>query len=183
MWQIWLDMDPETKEKVAKNAKIAGVVLMLIGLAGMIFPGIMSLAVVFFVAWMMLFGGFMTGYFTWMSDRGDWLGWLKTFVLVVTALLLIFKPIPGAAAIGLLLAIYFLFDGFGNMVLAFTMKPAKGWWMWLLNGLLSLILAVIFLVGWPFSSLLLVGLFVGISLFFDGIVLFTLGHYLKKSES
>ncbi len=180
MWKIWLDMDEETKKRVSKNFKITGIVLMLLGIGGILFPGIMSLATLFFVAWMMLFGGLMTGYFTWMSDRSDWLGWLKTFVLVATALLLIFKPMPGIAAVGLLLAIYFLFDSFGNMAIAFTMKPAKGWWLWLLNGIFSLLLAVIFLVGWPFSSLYLVGLFVGISLFIDGIVLITLGSYLKK---
>ncbi len=180
MWKIWLDMDEETKKRVSKNFKITGIVLMLLGIGGILFPGIMSLATLFFVAWMMLFGGLMTGYFTWMSDRSDWLGWLKTFVLVATALLLIFKPMPGIAAVGLLLAIYFLFDSFGNMAIAFTMKPAKGWWLWLLNGMFSLLLAVIFLVGWPFSSLYLVGLFVGISLFIDGIVLITLGSYLKK---
>lgn len=180
MWKIWLDMDEETKKRVSKNFKITGIVLMLLGIGGILFPGIMSLATLFFVAWMMLFGGLMTGYFTWMSDRSDWLGWLKTFILVATALLLIFKPMPGIAAVGLLLAIYFLFDSFGNMAIAFTMKPAKGWWLWLLNGMFSLLLAVIFLVGWPFSSLYLVGLFVGISLFIDGIVLITLGSYLKK---
>ncbi len=180
MWKIWLDMDEETKNRVSKNFKITGIVLMLLGIGGILFPGIMSLATLFFVAWMMLFGGLMTGYFTWMSDRSDWLGWLKTFILVATALLLIFKPMPGIAAVGMLLAIYFLFDSFGNMAIAFTMKPAKGWWLWLLNGIFSLLLAVIFLVGWPFSSLYLVGLFVGISLFIDGIVLITLGSYLKK---
>jgi uncharacterized membrane protein HdeD (DUF308 family) len=53
--------------------------------------------------------------------------------------------------------------------------------MWLLNGIFSIVLAVIFLVGWPFSSLYLVGLFVGISLFIDGVVLLTLGNHLKNS--
>jgi uncharacterized membrane protein HdeD (DUF308 family) len=109
------------------------------------------------------------------------MGWLKAFVLVVTALMLIFKPLPGIAAVGLLLSIYFLFDSFGNMAMAFAMRPAKGWWMWLLNGIFSIVLAVIFLVGWPFSSLYLVGLFVGISLFIDGVVLLTLGNHLKNS--
>ncbi len=182
MWSLWFDMDEETKRKVAKNAKIVGIVLMLIGVVGILFPAVMSLATLFLVAWMLLFGGLMTGYFTWMSDKSDWMGWLKTFILVMTALLMIFKPLPGVAAIGLLLAIYFLLDSFGNMAIAFAMKPAKGWWMWLLNGILSILLAVIFLIGWPFSSMYLVGLFVGISLFFDGIVLFALGNSLKKSE-
>ncbi|WP_456486088.1 HdeD family acid-resistance protein [Hydrogenimonas sp.] len=181
MWSLWLEMDEETKQKVAKNAKITGIILMIIGVVGMLFPGIMSLATLFFVAWMLLLGGLMSGYFTWMSDKSDWMGWLKAFVLIMTALFMIFKPMPGVAAIGLLLTIYFLLDSFGNMMIAFAMKPAKGWWMWLLNGILSLLLAVIFLIGWPFSSMYLVGLFVGISLFFDGIVLVVLGNSLKKS--
>ena len=181
MWRMWIEMDPVTKARVAKNAKTVGIILMLIGLVGMIFPGFMSLTVVFFVAWIMLIAGLMSAFFTWNTHRGDWLGWLKAFVLVVTALLLIFKPLHGAAAIGLLLMIYFLFDGFGNMGIAFSMKPAKGWWLWLLNGIVSLLLAAVFLIGWPFNSLLLVGLFVGISLFFDGVVLFTLGKGLEKN--
>ena len=180
MWKLWLDMDPEMKARVARNATWAGIVLMLLGVAGILFPGLMSVAVVFFVAWMMLLGGFASGFFTWMSDRSDWMGWLKAFVLVLVALMLFFKPMPGIAAVGMLMAIYFLFDSFGNMALAFTMRPAPGWWMWLLNGIFSLILGVIFLVGWPFSSLLLVGLFVGISLFIDGMVLLFLGRSLKK---
>ncbi len=180
MWRLWLDMDPETKAMVAKRATWVGVVLMLIGLAGVVFPEVMSLAVVFFVAWLMLFAGLIAGYFTWHFDKEDWLGWLKTFVLIATALFLIFKPLPGVAAVGLLLAIYFLFDAFGNFGIAFSMKPAKGWGWWLLNGILSLALAVIFLVGWPFSSMVFVGLFVGISLFFDGVVLLVLGNNLKK---
>jgi uncharacterized membrane protein HdeD (DUF308 family) len=167
---------------VAKNAMGAGIVLILLGMAGIVFPAFMSVAVVFFVAWMMLLGGLASGWFTWMSDRSDWMGWFKAFIPVLVALMLFFKPMPGIAAVGLLLAIYFLFDSFGNMALALTMKPAPGWWMWLLNGLFSLILAVIFLVGWPFSSLVLVGLFVGISLLIDGVVLLTLGRALKRDR-
>ncbi len=44
----------------------------------------------------------------------------------------------------------------------------------ILAGLASLALAVIFIAGWPFNSLWLVGLLVGISLLFDGIALLML---------
>jgi len=180
MWQLWLEMDPPLKARVARNATWAGIVLMLLGAAGILFPALMSVAVVFFVAWLMLLGGFASGFFTWMSDRSDWMGWLKAFVLVLVALMLFFKPMPGIAAVGMLLAIYFLFDSFGNIALAVTMRPATGWWMWLLNGIFSLILALIFLFAWPFGSPVLVGLFVGISLFIDGAVLLLLGRSLKR---
>ncbi len=60
-------------------------------------------------------------------------------------------------------------------------RPNKGWWMPMINGVLSLLLALILLLGWPLSSIVLVGLFVGISLFFDGIVLVVLGMQAKKA--
>jgi len=175
------DPHKELIDRFSKNSKIAGIIFLILGLVGILFPVFMSVTSALFFGWLLLFTGFMAGMHTWTTSRGDWMGWLKTFILVMTALFMIFKPLPGVAAIGLLLAIYFLLDSFGNMAIAFAMKPAKGWWMWLLNGILSLLLAVIFLIGWPFSSMYLVGLFVGISLFFDGIVLFVLGNTLKKS--
>jgi hypothetical protein len=34
----------------------------------------------------------------------------------------------GIATLGILLAIYFLLDGFGSFGMAFTLRPMKGWW-------------------------------------------------------
>jgi uncharacterized membrane protein HdeD (DUF308 family) len=44
---------------------------------------------------------------------------------------------------------------------------------------MSLIIAIVFVWQWPFSSLYLIGLLVGFSLFFDGLVLFIGGKTLK----
>jgi len=52
--------------------------------------------------------------------------------------------------------------------------------MMILNGIFSIILAGILLASWPFSSIVLVGLFVGISLFFDGVALLIFGLGAKK---
>ena len=43
------------------------------------------------------------------------------------------------------------------------------------NGVISALLAILFLIGWPATSLWLVGLYVGISLVFDGWALITIG--------
>ncbi|MCF6202029.1 MAG: hypothetical protein L3J42_07915, partial [Hydrogenimonas sp.] len=59
----------------------------------------------------------------------------------------------------------------------------KGWWMPMINGALSLLLAFILIAGWPMSSIVLVGLFVGISLFFDGVVLIVLGAKAKNATT
>jgi len=41
---------------------------------------------------------------------------------------------------------------------------------------------VIFVVNWPFSSMYLIGLLVGFSLFFDGIALLIAGNALEEIE-
>ncbi len=179
MWKVPQNPDQLLLTKFGKNAKIAGVVFMIIGAIGAIYPVFMSLATVAFVAWLMLFGGIIGGYFTYATDPKDIGGWMKSFILVIIALYILFKPMAGIATVGLLFSIYFFMDSFGNFSLATSNYPRKGWWLWLLNAVMSLIIAVIFVWQWPFSSLYLIGLLVGFSLFFDGLVLFLGGKTLK----
>jgi uncharacterized membrane protein HdeD (DUF308 family) len=53
----------------------------------------------------------------------------------------------------------------------------------LFNGVMDILLAGVFLWGWPQSSLWLVGLFVSISLIFDGWALIMISRSLQHSES
>ena len=174
--------DDNLLKSFSKYSKIGGFIFIVLGLLGIFFPSFMSIATVLFIGWLMVFSGFLAGYFTWITDKEEWLGWLKAFVLIVVGLFLVFYPMHGIAAVGLLLAIYLLLDAFTSISIAFTMRPLKGWWLWLLNSVLSLVLAAIFLVGWPFSSVWLVGLFIGISLFFDGFALLMMGTFFKKID-
>ncbi len=170
----------ELIDRFSKNSRIAGIVFMLLGLIGILFPAFMSVTSALFFGWLLLFTGFLAGFHTWNTSRGDWLGWLKTLVLVATGMMIIFDPIPGVAALGIIFAVYFMFDGASSTVLAFQMRPAPMWWVVLINGIISLALALIFVLNWPLGSMVLVGLFVGISLFFDGIALLAISSGVKK---
>ncbi len=183
MWNYqMLPSDMDLLPKFAKHSVIAGIVMVVLGGAALFYPFVASLFTVGVVAWLMLFAGLTAGYLTWRTDASDWLGWFKAFILVGTGLFILFYPMTGIAAIGLLLAIYFLLDTFAGFALGSMMRPAKGWWLWTLNGLFSLILAVIFLVYWPSieAEAWLIGVFVGISLLFDGFMLLFMGGTMKK---
>jgi uncharacterized membrane protein HdeD (DUF308 family) len=90
------------------------------------------------------------------------------------------KPVIDIEALGLLLAIYLLLDAFNSFALANAIHPPKGWVWMIFNGVTSLLLATLFLLGWPSTSLYLVGLYVGIGLLFDGWILFAIGWALRK---
>ena len=100
---------------------------------------------------------------------------LKPLALLAIGLLILLHPIAGTAALGLILAVYFLIDGFAGVSSAWELRPWSGWGWLMFNGILSLVLAVVFIVGWPFTSAWLIGLFIGISLFVDGLTLLMLG--------
>ncbi len=188
MWNWNNNISPEMNvnknivDNFKKYSKIGGSFLIVIGLLGVFFPTFMSLSTLAFAAYLMLFAGFFTGWMTWVSNKKDWAGWLKSFVLILVAMLMLFYPLQGIAALGLLFSIYFFTDAFASFGLAFSLKPQKIWWVWLVNAVTSLVLGVIFVLGWPMSSVFLVGLFVGISLFFDGLALLMGGVFVETID-
>jgi len=169
MWKHPKEM--EELELFKKNAKTVGIILMIIGFAGAMFPVAASLTTVVFVAWMLLMSGFLVGYFTYKSDASDWKGWLKALIFFGVGIYMIVSPAGGIATLGLLFSIYFFMDAFSSFTLATSFYPNKGWGIWTVNAILSLIMAIIFVIGWPHTSILLIGLLVGFSLFFDGLAL------------
>ncbi|WP_201352134.1 HdeD family acid-resistance protein [Hydrogenimonas urashimensis] len=172
--------DKETLKKYSGQTVIAGVLMMVLGLVGLLAPTLMSVVTVYFLAWLFLFSGLVQGYNTWKNYGGHIGAWVKPTISVITAFLLMFFPLPGVAATAILLVVYLLMDAYSSLTLGWHYKPNKGWWLMLTNGILSIVLAIILLVGWPVSSLVLVGLFVGISLFFDGAALVGMGLGAKK---
>ena len=142
----------------------------------------MTLATITFIAWIMLLAGFMAGYFTYISDKSDSLGWLKSFILIGISLLIIFYPMTGVGTVGLLLAVYFFIDSFTSFSIALSMKPSNGWIWWMINAIFSMLIGILFIAGWPLTSMYLIGLLVGFSLFFDGFSLLVTGSIFKKMD-
>ena len=175
--------DKETLKKFSKYGVIAGILMMLIGLSGIFLPGLMSIAVVTFMAWMFIFSAFIQGYNTWKNYRSSFVAWLKPLLSLVTGILFLLFPVEGIAVTGILLATYLLIDAYSSIAFGMEYKPNRGWWMMILNGIFSIILAIVLMIGWPFSSIVLVGLFVGVSLFFDGVALLTFAMGAKKLEN
>jgi uncharacterized membrane protein HdeD (DUF308 family) len=186
MWNnstLQIEINRSIVSNLKKYAKISGILFIILGTLGIFFPTFMSISAVVLVSYLMLFAGISSGIFTWMSNKKDWAGWLKSFLLVGASLIMLFYPMQGVATSGLVFAIYFFMDAFAGFGLAFSLKDDKHWWLWLINAITSLILGVLFIIGWPMSSLFLVGIFVGISLLFDGIALLVGGSYLEEIDN
>lgn len=183
MWkytQLQMNINKDTIEKFRKYAKVGGIFFLILGVIGILFPTFMTMSTVVFISYLMLFSGIGAAYLTWVSDPTDWAGWLKSFALIGVSLYMLFYPIQGAGTLGLLLSLYYFMDAFASFGIGFSSFVRKNKWIWFFNGLVSSLLATIILLSWPFSSIWLVGFFVGISLFIDGLALIFGGLYISE---
>jgi uncharacterized membrane protein HdeD (DUF308 family) len=165
-----VSLDPDFR----RYARTTGWVLLILGLAGILLPKLVSITLSVLIGWLLLLAGGISAYLVYYSYRRSGLAWLKPFVLFAVGFIVIFNPTLAIAALGLLLAVYFLLDGFAGVSFAMEWRPLSGWGWMLANGILSFLLAGILLIGWPFSSLWVVGLLIGIRLFLDGLALLML---------
>ncbi len=159
---------------------IIGILLIGLGTLGVFVPGLASLGTVLFFSWLLIFGGILWAIHTYRYDAKSVMNWLKPVLLLSVGGLMLFYPVTGVATLGLLLAIYLLMDAVSSFALAQSVHPEKGWGWMAFNGVISALLAALFLIGWPATSIWLVGLYVSISLIFDGWALASIGWVLRK---
>ncbi len=172
--------DTETLQKFSTHTIIAGILMMIVGGVGVFAPTIMSLVVVTLLGWLFITSAIIQGYITYKSYKRSFSAWLKPILSFITGMLFFIFPVEGVAVAAVMLSVYLLVDAFSSFGFAMDYKPHKWWWMHIVNALISIVLAVLIMTGWPVSSLLWVGIYAAISLFFDGVALFSIGVAAKK---
>ncbi len=168
--QLLIVMDEASRRRL----RTVGILLVVLGAAGVILPQLMGLALSLLISALLLLSGLLSAYLAWSSYARTSTGWMKPAILIALGLLIAFYPKAGTAAIGLLLIVYFLMDGFASLIFGLELRPMRGWGWTVISGAASLLLALLFIGGWPFHSDWLVGLLVGVSLLLDGVALLVL---------
>ena len=171
--------DPDPIRSTSTLIRMSGLLLCILGMGGIFVPGVVSLVIEVFLGWLMVIGGLLWGYTSYQFRGRSFISWLKPLILIVGGSILLSNPASGIDAIALILSIYLFTDAFGSFGMAYERYPLAGWIWLLVNGTLSLALAVLILIGWPQASTIYLGIYVGISLLFDGLSLFILGLALK----
>ncbi len=174
--------DGAVLKKFSKHSLLIGGLLLALGLLGIILPQALSLVASAFLGWILLTAGTLSLYLAFLTNWKSVISWVKAFLLLFTGALVLFNPLAGILAVALLLALYLFMDAFANFALAQSMYPMKGWGWMAANGVVSLGLGLIMTFAWPADTVVLVGLYLGISLLFDGITLIMMGLAAKKFD-
>jgi uncharacterized membrane protein HdeD (DUF308 family) len=105
------------------------------------------------------------------------IGGILTFV---AGMILAARPGVGLATLTLLLAGYLLVDGIAGALLAFHVRPEKGWGWMLFSAAMAVVLGFLLLREWPLSGLWAIGTLVGINLLFAGSSIVSIGSAARS---
>jgi uncharacterized membrane protein HdeD (DUF308 family) len=154
-----------------------GVLLLIAGVAALLYPVVAAVAAALYVGWFALIAGVIAIAIAIKTRAEPEFGWrlLVGVVYLLLGFLLVGNPIAGAASLALFVGALLAVAGVVEIVLAFRLKPHKGWGWLLANGIVSIALAILIAIGWPLESLVLIGYLVGFQIIFCGVARIALG--------
>jgi uncharacterized membrane protein HdeD (DUF308 family) len=156
----------------ATTWSIALSVLMIVaGVLAITVPFIAGVAMTALVGWLLIFSGLLHFALAWRGGTASAVLWEILLGIVYGAIgfYMLVNPVAGLASLTLAIAIYLLIEGALEFVLSFQLRPAPGSGWLLVDGIITLVLAVMIWSTWPSSAVWVVGTLVGISMFFSGI--------------
>lgn len=159
-----------------------GIALIALGSLAIYSVVFATFATVIFFAWLLIFAGFIQ--FGHALYAREWSGFFLQLAVgifaLVAGILILFRPVAGAATLTLLLSFMFIAQGTLRIIMALSKKKLAYWGWILFSGILTLALGIMILFEWPYSGLYIIGLFVGIDLIFNGWGLVMLSMYARK---
>ena len=144
--------------------------LILAGLFAILVPPVSGLAITLIFGWAMIFSGITHFVFAFKTHTTGGVLWelLLGAVYLFTGVYLIMHPLSALIALTLILAIYLFFEGIVEIIQSFQLRPRHGANWLLIDGIITLILAIMIWRSWPASTVWVVGTLVGISMIFSG---------------
>ena len=146
----------------------AGVLLIIVGIEALAAPYLAALVAAFWVAWGLVFGGIAELVSAYSSGENRLWKALLALLYLAVGIYILRNPGSGLVALALTLAWVFLIKGVISIFGALQLRPVPGWGWWLVDGVITLLLAFLIFSGWPQDSVRIIALLVGISLIISG---------------
>ncbi|MEM6461629.1 MAG: HdeD family acid-resistance protein [Pseudomonadota bacterium] len=122
--------------------------------------------------------------FQGFSQRGSD-GFLWTIGLgilgLIVGIMLVGNPMAGIVSLTVVVGVLLIFLGGAKIAFSFSMRPASGWFWVLISGIFSIILAVLIFSNFAWAAVTVLGIFLGVELIFNGVMLLMTGFALRNS--
>jgi len=162
----------ETIKKYSWLYLLQALVLVVAGLAALIYPLLTAAALVVFLGWVLIVAGIIQAVSLIGASRVPhfWLQLVSAVLSAIVGLLLVSNPDVGMGGLALLLIVYFMVEGISKVIFSLTVRPFPQWGWVLASGVLGIAISLILLMN-PGMALWLFGLLIGIMLIGEGVAL------------
>ncbi len=150
---------------------IALSVLMIVaGVLAILVPRASGIAVAILLGWLFVVSGLAHLAYSWHAHHAGGLVWglLLGIVYIIAGGYVLGHPAVGLKSLTIVVAAYFFVEAIIEFVLSFQLRPLYGSGWLLVDGIVTLFLALLIWRTWPSSAPWLVGTLVGIDMLFSG---------------
>jgi len=164
-------------EEIKKNAGLTiwiGVAILLLGVFAMASPLVAGKSIAMIVGILLIIGGLAQLVFVFKTGMGA-LAVMLGGLTVALGIYMLANLGTALAALTIFLTLYLIVSGVLDSIMAFQVKPAKGWGLVLFSGLLSVLLGILIWSQFPLSGAWAIGILLGLRLFFSGSILIMFG--------
>ena len=158
------------KETVGWSIGVS-VLMIIAGMLAIAVPPAAGLAVNIVVAWLLVLSGVAHLVFGWHTRTAGGFVWelLVAILYVGVGSYLLTHPAAGLKSLTLALAIYLFAKGVLELILSRLLRALPGSTWLVLDGIITLVLAILIWRTWPSNSEWVIGTLVGISILFSGV--------------
>jgi uncharacterized membrane protein HdeD (DUF308 family) len=175
---------PLEKVRHASTISIAfGVLLIVLGMLAVGSPFLAAVAVNAVIGWMIVLAGIIHLTLALRIHGAGSMIWklLVGVAYVCFGMYVILHPVLGVISLTLLLASLFLVEGILDIVLYVKTRQLHGSSWMLIDGVVTLLLALMIYMQWPSSAAWTIGTLVGISMIFSGIARIMMSLAARKT--
>ena len=183
MSQEFQNIDSTFLNEVKKNSGLTialGIVILLMGVFAIGSPFIAGVSLAVAVGFMLIIGGVSQLIFA-LKARTGLFSIILGVLTVIAGGYMVTNPGVALATMTMVLAIYLVISGIFEVMMAFQIKPVKGWGWALFSGVISALLGAMIWSQFPVSGVWTVGTLIGIKLFFSGWTLLMFGFTARAA--
>jgi uncharacterized membrane protein HdeD (DUF308 family) len=161
-----------------------GVLLVLLGLAGLFLSVAVTLATVLVIGIFLIGGGVLLAIQTFRARgwQSRWWQLLIALLYIAAGVLIVADPVLASFSLTLLIAAFLFAAGILRLVIAWQHRGERGNGLFWLTGLIAILLAIVIAAEWPVSGLMVIGVFVSLELLFHGAACVALALAIKGAR-
>jgi uncharacterized membrane protein HdeD (DUF308 family) len=156
--------------------------MIVAGILALVYPAVSSVAVVFFLGWLLIIGGILQAISLIGAQHVPhfWLQLVSVVLFVLVGILFLRNPGESLVTLTLLLIVLFMVEGISKVIFALTIRPLANWGWVLASGIVGIALACYLWANIPVTAIWIIGVLLGIELISEGIALGLLAWQVRQ---